>query len=181
VPPHVSSIGICFFSPTDSLSRKWQANKSVTILTSPLGDKFILHATPNLASATLGRISGAPIYPPGWWIRTQLLDEDLVLSPEMDDLSASALPNGRVPFGQYSCGYIIVTDSAGNSFHRYHNVSGLPESFRTDVFGEILLFGVFHQSISLFALLVIVLIILVALFTLLTKISTSRAKSSKSD
>jgi hypothetical protein len=127
----------------------------------------------------LGRVSGTPTYPPGWWIKTDLLQEDLVLTPDSDDLSAPVRPNGRVPFGQYSCGYVIVTDSAGNSFHRFHDASGLPESFKRDLFGEMLLFAVSHLSLSFVALLAIVLtLLLLLLVALFSKKSTVRSLKS---
>jgi hypothetical protein len=43
-------------------------------------------------------------------------------------------------------------DSAGNSFHRFRNASGVPESFRRDLLGELVLFALFKPTLFCFIL-----------------------------
>jgi hypothetical protein len=165
---------------SSSFHRKWHANKTVSILSSPLGDQFILHATPDLETASSGKISGSPTYPPGWTLKTEILQEEFLLTPEADDLSLPAIPNGRVPFGKFSCGYVIVMDSAGNSFHRFRNASGLPNSFQRDLLGELLLFAIFNPILSLSLLFGTLTVLLLFLRSLLKR-RTPRAPTGKSD
>lgn len=159
------------------VNRKWHAKKAVTLLNSPDGDQFILHATSNLESARAGKINGTPRYPVGWFVTTRILDSDFLLRPEPNDSLSSVIPNGRIPFGNYSCGYVIVTDSAGNSFHRITNAAGLPSTFQLDLFGEVILFGISHPWFVISVLVGSVIIVVITIRKFLKRVWKSKDKS----
>ena len=114
----------------------WRKGRVVTILTSPLGDEYILHATTEAENAKRGRISGKAVYPHNWVVSTRILEEDLQITPEPDDSSSFPFSiGGRSPFGEYPCGYALIQDSVGNAYHRIKNVSGAPEGINQLLFG----------------------------------------------
>lgn len=116
----------------------WNAGKTVTFLIDPEGTKYILHASPDKLTADAGLVNPhvTATYPDGWYLKTEILNEDLHLLPDRYNTpskiypKSTAQPGMRAKFESISCGYAIVQDSAGNSFHRLTNEKGAPRDLK---------------------------------------------------
>ncbi|KAJ1620994.1 hypothetical protein T492DRAFT_1073680 [Pavlovales sp. CCMP2436] len=101
---------------------EWATGTTVAKLYDPFGNVFIMHATNEQACTDAAEPCGNPQFPPGWYLKREVLAKTLVLTPVLDDSSA---PIGRgMAFGTFACGYALITDAGSNGYHRIIDATG---------------------------------------------------------
>ena len=104
----------------------WKNGTKVATIVDPDGNLYFMSSTKDSENAQNGMPVGNVTLPVGWVRSSLILNETMDLLPDPSNSTEGNKPTveENLAFGDYSCGYALIQDAAGNIYHRVKTTTG---------------------------------------------------------